>query len=346
MEEERMLTENEQLHVDYNNAVADAEFYKDKLDIATRKSVGYRVGSYINKMIRKTRKLLQNIRSWKFFREAMKLNRNGLNTEEVREKRIIVSLTSYPARINKVPATIGSLLRQTVKPDKIVLWLGIEKFPEKRLPEIYDEIRRCGVDIEFRQDLKSHTKYFYAIQEFSEDIIITVDDDLIYHNTMVEELYKSYVKYPNCISALRVHKMRFASDGSLMPYMSWIYEYNSEIGSKSHRYFATGTGGVLYPPHSLHKEATNLMVIKERCHNHDDLWLKVMEVMNGTKVVIAADSKLASSKDILINDTQRTGQWHENVVEGGNEVQTASVLDYYSSWKKEDKGILEIMQID
>ena len=68
MEEERMLTENEQLHVDYNNAVADAEFYKDKLDIATRKSVGYRVGSYINKMIRKTRKLLQNIRSWKFFR--------------------------------------------------------------------------------------------------------------------------------------------------------------------------------------------------------------------------------------------------------------------------------------
>ena len=39
------------------------------------------------------------------------------------DKELIVSLTSYPKRFDILPITIQSLLNQTVKPDRIILWL-------------------------------------------------------------------------------------------------------------------------------------------------------------------------------------------------------------------------------
>ena len=47
----------------------------------------------------------------------------GVTTEK-RDTRLIVSLTSFPARIKTVHQTINTLLRQTVKPDHIILWLS------------------------------------------------------------------------------------------------------------------------------------------------------------------------------------------------------------------------------
>lgn len=284
------------------------------------------------------------VRKQKNMHDALKFNKKGLNRTETREKRIIVSLTSYPGRIHAVPATIGSLLNQTMKPDLIVLWLGEEKFPDEVLLPIYDRIRECGVEIRFKPDLKSHTKYFYAFQEFPDDIIITVDDDLMYRNTLVEELYRSYEKHPDCVSALRVHKIRFNDDFTMKPYAEWVYEYSGAVGSKSHRYFATGVGGVLYPPHLLHPEVLNLAAIQTYCHNHDDLWLKIMEVMNDVKVVLAADSKKENNGSI--SGTQTSAQWKENVVDGGNDRQTQAVLCVYNNWYDGKPSLCEKIALD
>ena len=325
--------EDKDLKIRYNNAVADAEYYKDLYqELVSSKTIGKRIGVFIDKVNKKLSKIKRKANSKKKYEEAILFNKNGLYNGEEREKKVIVSLTSYPARIEKVPGTIGSLLNQTIKPDKIILWLGKEKFPNEILPDVYNQIRACGVDIRFRPDLKSHTKYFYAIQEFPDDIIITVDDDLIYHNTLVQELYDSYLKNPESVSALRVHKIRFDENGEFLPYAKWVYEYAGQVGEASHRFFATGVGGVLYPPHCLHEEVLNLEVIKKYCHNHDDLWLKVMEVMQGTRVVLASDSKLQRKVDVLINDTQTTGQWRENVMEGGDDRQTKAVLGVYNNF--------------
>ena len=106
----------------------------------------------------------------------MKFNHNGLNTQP-RPVKIIASLTSYPARINVVPYVIASLLNQTVKPDKIILWLAETQFPDKKLPPLFDEVRACGVEVRFcPEDLGPHKKYFYAMQEYPDHIIITFDD--------------------------------------------------------------------------------------------------------------------------------------------------------------------------
>ncbi|MBQ2886366.1 MAG: hypothetical protein IJE43_21810 [Alphaproteobacteria bacterium] len=46
--------------------------------------------------------------------------------------KVIVSLTSYPARINIVHKTIESLLNQTYKADKVILYLAYEQFQIKK----------------------------------------------------------------------------------------------------------------------------------------------------------------------------------------------------------------------
>ena len=57
----------------------------------------------------------------------------GLNKTEEREKQLIVTLTSFPERINEVHLCINTLLNQTLKPDKIILWLAEEEFPNKNM---------------------------------------------------------------------------------------------------------------------------------------------------------------------------------------------------------------------
>ena len=269
------------------------------------------------------------------------LNRNGLNKQKRLIPEIIVSLTSYPGRIEIVPGVIASLLRQTYKPDRIILWLGIEKFPERKLPAIYDRIKKCGVEIEFRKDLKSHTKYYYAMQENPNSIIITVDDDRIYSHRLIETLINSYKINPQKVSAARIHRMTFNDQGSLQPYNDWIYEYQGHVGKSSFQYFATGVGGVLYPPHILCQETFNIDVIQRICHNHDDLWLKVMEVLSGVKVVIAADAKRPLSHNIF--DSQESGQYIENVVQGGNDLQTKAVIEYYDKYLKQNGYIEKVI---
>ena len=82
--------------------------------------------------------------------------------------RIIVSLTSYPPRINGVHKVVESLYRQSVKADEIVLYLSLEEFPEaeEELPATLRAlIGKGGFRVAWvHGNLKSHKKYYYALQ--------------------------------------------------------------------------------------------------------------------------------------------------------------------------------------
>ena len=49
----------------------------------------------------------------------------------MQKSQLIVSLTSYPARIHMIHNVIESLINQTYNADKIILWLNPESFPSK-----------------------------------------------------------------------------------------------------------------------------------------------------------------------------------------------------------------------
>ena len=177
---------------------------------------------------------------WYTYKLFTRFNRNGLNTTEHRPRKIIASLTSYSARIHIVPYIIASILKQAIKPDKIILWLGREKFPDEKLPKIFDKLKACGVEIKFREDIGPHTKYFYAMQEYPEDIIITFDDDTIYRDFIIEKLYKAYAEHPSCVAAMRSRRITFNQDGTVANYKNFGFDRNSPAGVETFSYLPEG----------------------------------------------------------------------------------------------------------
>ena len=235
-----------------------------------KKSTSYRIGLALSFVPRVIVKMHKNYR-----KKNIRYNPNGLNTSH-RDQKIIVSLTSFPERINKVPLVVESLLNQSLKPDQIILYLSKQQFPECQCPPVLKKAIKYGLNVQFvDDDLKPHKKYYYAFQQFPNDLIITVDDDVRYSPKLIERLYKSYKYRPKCVSAMRVHKITFNSDGQINPYNKWVKDYDGKIGRESYKLIATGVGGVLYPPNCFNDKVFNTSFIKEHCLMADDLWLKI-----------------------------------------------------------------------
>lgn len=250
----------------------------------------------------------------------------GINTQEKRHKKIIISLTSYPARLNTLHLCIKSLMNQTYKPDKIILYLG-EDTKRSDIGSDLIELKDYGLTIITDvENLGPHKKYYYAIKEYPNDIIITVDDDVIYDELLVESLIDSYNKYPNCVSARRVHKILTDSIGKIRPYNSWQWNCKN-ILDPSKELFATGVGGVLYPPGCLNSEVFNKDNIKKLCMNADDVWLKFMEIMNDTAV---AWVNSYINHPAVINGTQGLSALNKsNVLRCQNDVYIEKMSNYF-----------------
>lgn len=258
--------------------------------------------------------------------------RRGI-TKNKRSKKIIVSLTSYPGRINLVHKAIESLLVQTEKPDEIILWLSIEQFPnkEKDLPKELKQLRRFGLTIKWCNDIKSHKKYYWAMQEYPNDLIVTVDDDLYYAPDLVERLYSAYRNHPDCVCAARCHMLTFNQEGEPNPYRKWKKEQSALIGVPSMELVSTSGAGTLFPPNCMDKEVFNREALETICLNADDIWLKTMQILKGTKTVQAFPNRELR----YVEDSQTTALWHDNVNQEGNDRQLAMIQKRYGNcWSK------------
>lgn len=193
---------------------------------------------------------------------------------------VIVSFTSFPERIDKIWIVVKSILNQTVKPKKIILTLSKSQFDCKKLPNIILGFQNKGIlDIIWTDDdLRSHKKYYYVMQKYPNDIIITIDDDIIYEEKLLEFLWEYHIKFPACIIANN------ACLRSGLNYADWE-NLNYKEHLPSSRIMPIGCGGVLYPPNSLFYEVFNKEKLRKCCPLADDIWLNSMAFLNGVKVV-------------------------------------------------------------
>ena len=108
-----------------------------------------------------------------------------------KQKKVIVSLTSFPAAIPYVKDAIKSILAGNTLPDKVVLYLTFSQFKDRKIPlelltladkEPLFEIRN------YNEDIRSYRKLIPALKDFPKDIIVTIDDDVRYHKDMLRDL--------------------------------------------------------------------------------------------------------------------------------------------------------------
>lgn len=259
-----------------------------------------------------------------YFRITANKDEYKLKKSDKASNRIIVSLTSFPPRINRVWLVIESIMRQELKPDKILLWLSKEQFSSlSELPKNLLRLQDRGLEIRFcNENLKAHTKYYYAMQEFPDDIIITVDDDILYNSYITQHLIELSEKYPQTICCCRGWEVKI-NDRNLAKYNEW--KMINDAKSPSIDIFPTGVGGVLYPPHSLHKDVFNIDLLRELCFYADDVWLNVMAHLKGTKYAKTE----YSSHYLPIKFKNRTRLRDINVTESANDTQINNLRNYY-----------------
>ena len=207
-------------------------------------------------------------------------------TSEKRNPQVIVSLTTYPARINTVYKTISTLLTQTVKPDKVVLWLASPQFSGITLPQNLIRLEEFGLEIKWvKKDIRSFKKLIPSLKEYPNDIIITADDDIFYPENFVENLYNAYLANPEYIHANRAFMIKKRMNGKLY-IKSRNYQYNSTYLPSFKNELMSGYG-TLFPPHSLADIATDDNVFMEVMPTNDDIWAWGMAVLKGTKIMVS-----------------------------------------------------------
>lgn len=248
----------------------------------------------------------------------------GLN-QKPRDQKVIVSFTSYPKRIGDVWLVVETLLRQSVKPDAVILWLAESQFPGRLddLPQRLVALQARGLTIRFCDDLRSHKKYYYVMQEYPEDLIILADDDTMYSKDLVKKLVRMHERNPKDIVCMTPAKITAVEE---MPSGWGRYGWNERV---EHAYLAqpfTGQG-TLYPPHSLdEKYAFDKEKIMELCPHADDLWLKLMSMRIGVLVTAAYPCR---SFPVAIYGSAEGSLWYINGQDKQNDVQWQNLLDHY-----------------
>lgn len=224
---------------------------------------------------------------------------------------VYVSLTTVKQNEALVVETLQSIAAQTHLPDRCFIFLSETPYlldsgfangtTGPRLSEFMTsnplfEFRWCRNTGPFRKLLP------LLEEKFEEDcLIITIDDDTVYTETLLEKLVGDFQRYQCCTCnwALTLHH-----DGDLrgLNYENFAYPLSNYLYN-----FHLGKGGVVYHP-SFFQKTRHIMfdddIIKETCPTADDVWFNFMRIANG--ISCHSDNVPYMTKD---NTNGQTSLW-------------------------------------
>ena len=258
-----------------------------------------------------------------------KVNTIGVEPAES-SPRLIVSLTSFPARIKTVNYTIESILLQKKKANLVVLWLATEQFPnkEKDLPKHLLRLTQFGLIIKWCNDIRSYKKLVPALEEYPNDIIVTADDDVWYPPEWLNRLYSSYLKDPTLIHVHRALQVT-ATDGKINKYLDWGTQIYAPQ-EPSYCWHITGCGGVLYPPHCLYKDVCKSKEFQSMAADLDDIWFWAMAILQHTRIKIV-EQNIYDFEGVFIVNNQSL--WSYNVYDR-NDSALEKLMEVYPELKQ------------
>lgn len=226
--------------------------------------------------------LLKYLKAWRLKRgirsalgEVARFPKHADAPRHQLRSRLIVSLTSYPARFSTLHLTIKSLLDQTVKPDGIVLW--VDHAALALLPQAVTDLEGPDFSVRPTDDLRSFTKIIPSLIAYPDAFIVVADDDTYYRDHWLKELVDACDADHPTIVYHRGHRLTYLPDGSLAPYRSWQRNVRDDRSLLPHiDVLPTGVGGVLYPPGSLPRQTIDVPLFRQLSETCDDSWLYFM----------------------------------------------------------------------
>ncbi len=249
------------------------------------------------------------------------LNTKKIKNFEGNEIPVIVSLTTIPFRLKRLHLVVKSLLIQTNKPKKIILWL--DSSLKNKIPNNLKKLHGDIFSIEFTSLNSSHVKLVPTLEKYPNEIIATCDDDLMYDKNWLKGLYEEHLKSPKDIIAYTLRQIQYDENNNLLPYNQW----KLRDLSKPRTFLALGYNGILYPPNSLPKETLKDELYMKLAPKADDLWFKAMAVINNTNI-----KKVSTlpKDNIPIMATQKVSLKKQNVGKLKNNQQWEALVEYFN----------------
>jgi hypothetical protein len=227
-----------------------------------------------------------------------------------------VSMTTYGDRTRGVWRTLETIGRGTLLPRSIVLWhddAAVVRNPPKPLRRLM----KRGLVIRHCADYGPHKKYFpHVMAGHLDRPLVTADDDVLYPRDWLAGLVAA--SSPANVVAYRSRVM------SADPYAAWPLCTTTE---PSENLMATGTSGVLYPPHVLAALRDRGDEFMRVCPRADDFWLHFAAVASGVQT--RQVSELAAQW--WPTRPRQRGLMHENQLDGGNDAISAAAR---AAWLK------------
>ena len=249
---------------------------------------------------------------------------SGITDMHYCDHEIIIPLTTYEPRLYEVYLAIESIMQQTMKANRIILWLS-DTLKHEPLPATIQLQTKRGLEVRYCKDIRSYKKLIPSLKAFPNDSITTIDDDLIYHIDVIEKLIHNYLKDPQYIYFNRGCRISF-QENNLSPYLEWKECIDTDISILN---FPTGGAGALYPPHIFNDEIFNESVFMSICPYGDDIWFKAMALYNSklSRKVYTHDK---FGDDFLCNpNVQECALHHINNGQLQNDKQIKAVFEKY-----------------
>lgn len=246
-------------------------------------------------------------------------------SEQKKYTDIIVSFTSFPARISEVWQVVECMKRQSYRPSKIILWLSKKQFIDiDKIPLSLRKLEDDIFTINFvDEDIRSHKKYYYVAKKYPKSLILLIDDDIYYPTDMIECLYNAYLKYSQSVICQYGYFMKYDEAGRLLPYRLWKH-VNKESINDSSLFFGSG-GGTLFNPSLLYQDLLKKDLFLELSPKADDIWLNAMVKLANLSIYMLKPRLILPIK----SKEEKVTLCSENIGGGGNDIQLKKVIHYY-----------------
>ncbi|CAH6905136.1 putative glycosyltransferase [Vibrio chagasii] len=273
---------------------------------------------------------IDNIISAKLKIQDLNRTQTGKITSEqnVCDSDVVVSVTTYSKRIHDIHLVIESIGRQTVLPNRVVLWLDENEFESiEALPIRIKNLISRGLEVKFCENLRSYKKLVPSLKFFPNSNIVTVDDDIIYPDDMIEILISEHLKYPGTIIGHRAHLITLDDHNNPKKYNDWIK--NVSEGVRGDKVFITTGGGTFFPKQILNDEVLNQEVFMKYCPTADDIWVRIMTKLSGVQCKRVDDTRSFKDRFYILEESQDIGLFN-TVNNRSNDEQFRALLKYYN----------------
>lgn len=199
-----------------------------------------------------------------------------------RSERLVVTLTTIPARAHRLRATLRSLLDQSEPADRIVLCLphdarrSGEAYPDPALLDL-----PAGVEVLRCEDLGPATKLLPTLLAEPGACVVVVDDDVVYPRDFLASLLAAHRADPRAAHGLR--GVRVAPG---VPFPALTHVMCSAIHEPVAVDILFGTWGYLLPPGALDAAVHDFSAAPEAVRWVDDVWISGHLARRGVRRVV------------------------------------------------------------